>query len=44
MVVSSNYKGFPICQANSSHDELQSNSSMEFGLQITGALADSVDQ
>ena len=27
--MNSNYKGFPICQAKTSHDELRSDSSME---------------
>ena len=37
--LSSNYKGFPTCQAKAGHDELQCNSSMDFGLQITGSFA-----
>jgi hypothetical protein len=37
--LSSNYKGFPSCQAKRGHDELRSNSSVEFGLQITDSVA-----
>jgi hypothetical protein len=37
--VTSNYKGFPACQAKRGHDELRSNSSVEFGLQITDSVA-----
>lgn len=29
--LTSNYKGFPICQASLGHDELRSDSSMEIG-------------
>jgi hypothetical protein len=31
----SNYKGFPICQAISGHDELRSDSSVEFQRRAT---------